>query len=106
MSLLTDSIRISQGGWQELIPEATFGETTKFAELREEVEYCLEKSTTGSRRPERDRLIFYLYIFEGMDVPSITAFAGIDLTEKRVSNLISELKEKVRQCLQSRGIRP
>ncbi len=93
-------------GWQEIIPEGTFDETTNYAELREEIEYCLEKSTAGSRSPERDRLIFHLYIFDGMDVPSITAFAGIDLTEKRVSNLISELKEKVRQCLQSRGIRP
>ncbi len=92
--------------WKELIPDGIDSGQLQFQELKEEIDYCLKKCTAGSRSPERDRLIFQLYIFEGLDIPTISRFPGINLTEKRVANLISELKEKIRHCLQSRGIRP
>ncbi len=89
----------------DMIPSRE-GETQKaYTELLEEVVYCLEKTTRTSRYPERDRLIFQLYLLDEYEVKQIVQFPGLGkLTEKRISNLISELKEKVRNCLEKRGI--
>jgi DNA-directed RNA polymerase specialized sigma24 family protein len=49
-------------------------------------------------------LIFEYYIYYGFEAEEIASQLGLNLTAKRVENLIREIKQALRQCLHERGI--
>ena len=85
----------------DILPANDSGETS---ELIEEIQFCLNKILHGSRNAERNKLIFEYYFYHGFEAEEIASQLGLDLTAKRVENLIREIKQALRQCLHERGI--
>jgi RNA polymerase sigma factor (sigma-70 family) len=65
---------------------------------RQEIEYQLDKVLTKNTR-ERDKLIFKLYFNEGFSPVQIAAQCGALLSEKRIGNIITELKKRLAEQL-------
>lgn len=68
-------------------------------ELIEEVEYCLKKAIKSSRHPQRDMQIFRYYVYDGFQTSEIADISKFSITEKRVCNLLTEMKKKVSKYL-------
>lgn len=66
---------------------------------RQEVKRLLDRIITGKTRA-RDKLIFTLYWFEKFSPEQIAAHCGIDLSVKRIINIISEIKKRLSQAQQ------
>jgi RNA polymerase sigma factor (sigma-70 family) len=80
---------------------------TRYDDLVAEIETCLEKILQGRRHANRDRLIIRYYLFDELkpdEIVSITPLetpsAPVDLSLKRVSNIIGELLKKLRNCME------
>jgi RNA polymerase sigma factor (sigma-70 family) len=77
----------------ELILDSTY--------LRDEIEKIVEKCARGPNQP-RDCLIFKLAVFEGMRAEEIAKIVPFELTAKRIGNIASDLKQRVRAELLKR----
>ncbi|RME00109.1 MAG: sigma-70 family RNA polymerase sigma factor [Calditrichaeota bacterium] len=86
------------------IPDSNWDKNIKRQELAEEINLCLDKILEQNRNANRNKLIFRYYLFAGFEVREIASLPQITLSEKRISNLITDLKEKIRLCLKSRNI--
>jgi len=99
------------GGWVSLDTLAQVGIIPKnpegsmsMAELKEEVEFCLQRIFQDSRHRERDMLIFKFHFLGQLKSDEITSLHHFDLSTKRVSNIIADNTPKLRKCLIERGI--
>lgn len=90
--------------WLDLIPDPSNLGIHEEKELIQEINDCLEASLLSDRNAARDRLIFKLYHYKELEVPEIAAMPGLRLSEKRISNILSELRSKVQDCLRKKGI--
>lgn len=89
---------------KDIIPVDAGSDGTEHTELLEEIEHCLQQALQNSRHASRDLLIFKYYFYEGFQVEDIATMGAIDVSQKRISNIISDLKEALRICLRKRGI--
>jgi RNA polymerase sigma factor (sigma-70 family) len=61
---------------------------------KREIESLLDKILTGKSKA-RDKLIFKLYWFEKLSPQQISAYCGIQLSPKRVINILSGIKKRL-----------
>jgi RNA polymerase sigma factor (sigma-70 family) len=61
---------------------------------RQEIRQLLDRIITGKTRA-RDKQIFMLYWFEKFSPDQIAAHCGIDLSPKRIINIISEIRKRL-----------
>jgi RNA polymerase sigma factor (sigma-70 family) len=66
---------------------------------RQEIRQLLDQIITGKTKA-RDKLIFTLYWFEKFSPEQIAAHCGIDLSVKRIINIISAIKKRLPQAQQ------
>lgn len=85
----------------EILPDKDWENKINIENLISEIDHCLDKILEHNRNAPRDKFIFKLYHFKDFDVAEIAQIPGVTLSEKRISNLISELKIKVRACLRA-----
>ncbi len=86
----------------ELPPAAPKNTDPRAREIREETEICLEQILKGKRHRERDKLVFKYYYFHDMKVEEIPGALNIDLSTKRIYNIINDIEEKLKPCLKAR----
>lgn len=69
-------------------------------DLHEEIKYQLDKILEPRRNRERDELIFKYYLYGGLEPEEIVALCNdFKITVKRVSNIICEIKNELRESL-------
>lgn len=61
---------------------------------RQEVEQLLDKILPAKSK-ERDKMIFKLYFYEGFSAAQIAEVCGTLLSEKRISNIITDIKKRL-----------
>lgn len=66
--------------------------------LKEDIDDILDKILKNKDK-DRNKLIFKLYFYEGFSVEEIASQFNFGLSSKRISNLTSDLKKKLRQKL-------
>jgi RNA polymerase sigma factor (sigma-70 family) len=65
---------------------------------REIKEITFESIKNSSGEPERDRLIFQLYFYEGLSAAQIASCKGTGVSKTGVEKIIGRFKEKVRKA--------
>lgn len=74
-------------------------------ELREEIKYHLDKILGPRRNKERDELIFKYYLYAGLEAEEIVALChDVNITGKRVMNIICEIKNELRESLRKAAV--
>ena len=73
-------------------------EEIMFKDLHEEIIEVIEKAYSKKDR-ERNKIIFKLYFYEGFSAENIATQFGYHLSVKRVSNLISDIKNLLQEKL-------
>lgn len=86
----------------DLPPTEPEGADPRAREIREETEFCLEQILKGKRHKDRDKLVFKYYYFHDMKVEEIPGALNIDLSTKRIYNVINDIEEKLKPCLKAR----
>ena len=98
-------VRNIHDGWlselKELVQFEEWKSDFDYAELQEEIEYHLKKILGQRRNQERDQLIFRYYLYAGWSAEEIALIHGVQLSPKRVLNIISELKQELSTCLKA-----
>lgn len=79
----------------------------RYDDLVAQIETCLEKILQGRRHANRDRLIIRYYLFDELKpdeivsiTPSEALSTPVDLSSKRVANIIGETLKKLRDCME------
>lgn len=85
--------------WLDQLNSNDWLEQIKHAELIAEIESCLGKILRGRRHGDRDLLITHYYLYEDLKPDEIASITRPELSSKRVSNIVSEILEKLRDCL-------
>ncbi|MDZ7362572.1 MAG: sigma-70 family RNA polymerase sigma factor [candidate division KSB1 bacterium] len=67
---------------------------------QQELDWLLEQIVTGASK-ERDILIYKLHYEEGFSPEQIVEHCGIALSDKRIRNIITEIKQKIIEARQS-----
>lgn len=78
---------------------ALLAERSLLADPIDRIEAYLNEILSKSRTKERDKLIFKLFYFEGFHIKEIANDFGMNLSEKRVVNIIGSIKAKLRHAL-------
>jgi integrase len=98
--------KIGAGEIDQLLPQ-DWRDKIRYDELVAEIETCLEKILHGRRHANRDRLIIRYYLFDELKpdeivsiTPSEAPSSPVDLSVKRVSNIIGEIIKKLRSCIE------
>jgi DNA-directed RNA polymerase specialized sigma24 family protein len=74
-------------------------------ELLAEIEYHLDRILGPRRYKERDALIFKYYLFAGLEAEEIVVLCkDLEITVKRVLNIIGEIKSELRKCLKKAAV--
>ncbi len=90
---------------KDLLGSETLEDEQNFAELSEEVDDCMGRILKRVRSVERNAVIFSHYLYGGFQAQEIAGFAEFSaLSTKRIANIISALKEKLRNCLLKKGL--
>jgi DNA-directed RNA polymerase specialized sigma24 family protein len=84
----------------ETIPDY---DDSRLRDLIDEIRSCLEHIVLHNRNRERNILILMCYLFEDLEPDEIVLHHRVDLSVKRTENLIAEIMQGLRQCLQRRG---
>jgi hypothetical protein len=71
-------------------------------ELKEEIEFCLEKILARSQKMQRDLYILKLYLYEDLEPKVITTKLKAAPSQKTISNVIANYKTPLRECLEQR----
>lgn len=88
------------GETPEYVREAMARDTVERQTLAHEVEQLsLQTIQDDSGEPDRDKLIFQLYYFDGLSTGQIAACKGIGLSKTGVEKILNRLKNKVRNVL-------
>ena len=88
----------------KLLPDKTGQSEQEARELRSAIHISLDEIENERRCGTRDVLIFRYYFFERFEVDEIAGLPEIcKLSEKRIRNIISEIKAKLRDCLANEG---
>jgi len=74
-------------------------------ELKDEIEVCLHTILRNKRNKERSRLIFQCYLYEDWTPLMIKKRLFSTLSEKRISNVITEIKTDLKKCLRNKNER-
>lgn len=90
---------VAKPGSEENLRDRNWNAEIRAGELIEEVEYCLKKVMKSSRHPRRDMQIFRYYLYGGLQATEIATLSSFNLTEKRISNLLADMKKKVGKYL-------
>jgi len=69
----------------------------------DEIRSCLGHILQHNRKKERDLFIFTCYLFEDLEPEEIAVYHRIDLSVKRIENLIGEIMMDLRRCLGRKG---
>ncbi|GEM_PF-5825698 len=105
-----DSLNKEIAGWAvserrkvmliETIPDY---DDSRLHDLIDEIRSCLEQIVQHNRKKERNLFIFVCYLFEDLEPDEIVLYHRVDLSVKRIENLIAEIMQGLRQCLQRKG---
>ena len=79
-------------------PDSAIEDELSVTILKEEIDNILNKILKNKDK-DRNKLIFKLYFYEGFSVEEIASQFNFGLSLKRISNLTSDLKKKLRQEL-------
>jgi DNA-directed RNA polymerase specialized sigma subunit len=89
----------------EYVGEATAQDPVEREILAHEVEQLsLQAIQDGSGEPDRDRLIFQLYYFDGLSTGQIAACKGVGLSKTGVEKILNRLKNKVQRAVRTNSI--
>jgi DNA-directed RNA polymerase specialized sigma24 family protein len=80
-------------------PDDRWLQEMKVDELTQEIDICLKKIFQNNRRADRDMLIMCYFLYEELKPAEIVAVMNLDLSAKRVSNIIDERLKELRPCL-------
>jgi DNA-directed RNA polymerase specialized sigma24 family protein len=69
-------------------------------ELIDAIDRCLDRILQHNRKKERNRLIIKYYLFEDLEPADIALQRWMDLSPKRIENLIGAMMGTLRKCLQ------
>lgn len=87
------------GETPELVREATIRDPVEREILAHEVEQLsLQTIQNNSGEPDRDKLIFQLYYFDGLSTGQIAACKGVGLSRTGVEKILNRLKDRVRSA--------
>jgi RNA polymerase sigma factor (sigma-70 family) len=84
---------------KEILHLEDWEEGVRLTELKEEIRYHLDNILGQRRNKERDELIFRYYLYAGLEAEEIALCRDINLSEKRVLNIIGEIKQELSRCL-------
>ncbi len=83
----------------ELVRETTTRDPVEREILAHEVEQLsLQTIETNSSEPDRDKLIFQLYYYDGLSTGQIAACKGVGLSRTGVEKILNQLKDSVRSA--------
>lgn len=105
--LIDDAINISERGEKILVRDvgnlsySGVEEEFSIVILKEEIDEILDK-ILKSKDKDRNKLIFKLYFYEGFSAEEIASRFKFNLSAKRIRNLVTEIKKKLRQELLER----
>jgi len=87
------------GETPEFAREATIRDPVEREILAHEVEQLsLQTIETNSSEPDRDKLIFQLYYYDGLSTGQIAACKGVGLSRTGVEKILNQLKDSVRSA--------
>jgi RNA polymerase sigma factor (sigma-70 family) len=87
------------GETPEYVREATVRDPVEREILAHEVEQLsLQTIQNNSGEPDRDKLIFQLYFFDGLSTSQIAACKGVGLSKTGVEKILNRLKDRVRSA--------
>jgi DNA-directed RNA polymerase specialized sigma24 family protein len=90
---------------KEILHVESWEEEFSLNELHEEIKYHLEKILDPRRNKERDGLIFKYYLYAGFEAEEIVALCkDVNITVKRVLNIICEIKNELRESLRKAAV--
>ncbi|MBN1996342.1 sigma-70 family RNA polymerase sigma factor [candidate division KSB1 bacterium] len=75
-------------------PQPHTDHAISYNELLNEIDSLLDDILKGKDR-ERNKLIFHLFFYEGFSADEISTMPPINLSSKRISNLVSETKKRL-----------
>ncbi|MFQ5628126.1 MAG: sigma-70 family RNA polymerase sigma factor, partial [bacterium] len=85
-----------------LLPDPSSLEDFQERELLEEIEYCLETTQKNNKQKERNILVFKFFVFAGLGADEIADRTDVDISSKRISNLLTDMKKVMKHCLLKR----
>lgn len=85
-----------------ILPDPHSLEAAKKREILDELKQCLDATQKNNKHKERNILIFMLLLFIGFSADEVAARFDIDISSKRISNLVTDMKKMVMRCLQKR----
>jgi len=68
-------------------------------DLVDDVDLCLKKILQDSRHAERDMLLMSFFLYEQLRPAEIVSALHLELSAKRVANIIDDLLKELRPCL-------
>jgi len=93
------------GETPEYVREATAGDNMEREILAHEVEQIsLQTIQDNSGEPDRDKMIFQLYYFDGLSAGQIAACKGVGLSKTGVEKILNRLKNRVQSVLKVNSI--
>ena len=91
---------------KEICPWESWEQEFSRHELEDAIRHHLCTILAQRRNGVRDGLIFKYYLYGGMEPGEIALCQGIALSEKRIGNIIAEIKHELGQCLSAPAITP
>ena len=96
---------LSDGSEMDLkavLPDPHGMDDTKKSEILDELKHCLDSTQKNNKHKERNILIFMLHLFAGFSADEVASRFDMDVSSKRISNLVTDMKKMVVRCLQKR----
>lgn len=90
--------------YQDMVPDSGSEERLEAGALEQAIQDCLGLIEEQRRNGARDVLLFRCVFFEEMSVEEVADLPEFKtLSEKRIANIVSEIKAALRDCLQRGG---